>query len=208
MTRFYTEINNKCYNINFLLLEGCSYLKSHWELRNGVEEKIYERCNFSTGVRIIRFYNPDDLKDCKDITLCEIHFHETFDEITRPLAIAENAVSIELKKIAQARKDFRERNDWDMLSQYNSNPSIFQKRDHKKKELSLLQEQCRHVDCNNSTKGRARQLFSISIMNSRGGSEGKINFCSFECWNKIRKYIGLVRPRTKLSSPTTLEKYM
>lgn len=207
ITGFYAMINNKWYNINFLLLQGCFYLKSHWEERNGIVEKVYHRCGFFHVSKVIRFYNPDDLKDCRDIQLCEMHFHEVFDHMTRPLVIAEDHVSQELKKIAEARKGFREKQDWEMLRQYNSNPMIFQKVDHRKKYLRILQETCRHEDCENSTKGRARQLFSISILNMRGGSQGKLNFCSYECWNKIRKYVGFWIPRTqpKLSS---LESYM
>lgn len=190
------------------LVEGCYYLKSHWESRNGIEEKIYHRCNFAYTLKVIRFYNPDDLKDCKDAILCEMHYIEVFAPILRPIIIAESYIGSENRKIAKARRGFRERADWDMLFQFNANPDVFQQLDHRKINLRRLQETCRHEDCENSIKGRSRQIFSISIMNQRGGSEGKINFCSFQCWNKIRKYIGIIRPVMTNLKPTSLESYM
>jgi len=189
-------------------LEGCVYLKSFWEQRNDIEEKIYYKCKWNFGLTIIRFYNPDDLNDCKDAVLCELHYHEVFDQLTRPLLKAESGISQEAKSIATIKKELRQKNDWEILNQFTNNPNTYHKLSNLKKQQYIIQEQCRHLDCDNSTKGRSRKLFSITIMNLRGGSQGKLNFCSFECWNKIRKYIGIIKPKPRISKPTTLESYM
>ena len=157
---------------------------------------------------VLRFYNPDNLNDCNDILLCELHLHETFDPKTRPIAIAESRVKHETKNIARIKKELRDKNDWEIFSQFSNNPNTYHKLSNLKKELYIIQDLCIHEDCQNSTKGIARKLFSITIMNTRGGSQGKLNFCSFECWNSIRKYIGFIKPNPRITKHSTLEAYM
>ena len=103
-------------------MQGCIYLKSKWEKRNGVTEKVFFRCNWMYGLTVLRFYNPDDLKDCNDILLCELHLHETFDPKTRPMVKAESRVSYETKSIARIKKELRDKNDWEILNQFSKHP--------------------------------------------------------------------------------------
>jgi len=190
-------------------MTGCAYIKQIWGTGlNGEPSKYFEQCNFAYGLRKIHFANPDDLKDTNDIELCETHYHETFDKYTRPEAIAESRYNSEYKKINLIKIELKQSHDWEMLRQYNENPNKYKKLNDLKLEWDYLKfKKCQNDQCANELQGMARKIFSAIVFNKKGGMERKINLCSYNCWNNIRKYIGIIRPPEIKNLPKTLEVY-
>ena len=190
-------------------MTGCSYTKQVWkEGLNGETYKYYEQCNFNYGLRIIQFSNPDDLKDTNSIELCETHFHETFDKYTRPEAIAESRYNSEFKRVNLMKVELKEAKDYEVLRQFSGNPNVYKKQNDLKLEWDYLKfKKCHNDLCVNELQGIARKIFSVIIFNQKGGMLKKINLCSYQCWNKLRLYIGIVRPKEALQDAKTLETY-
>ena len=190
-------------------LTGCAYQKQVWkEGLNGETYKYFEPCNFNYGLRIIEFNNPDDIKDYSKIELCEAHFHESFDKYTRPEAIAESRYNSEFKRVNLMKVELKEAKDWEVLRQFSGNPNVYKKQNDLKLEWDYLKfKKCQNDMCENELQGASRKIFSVIIFNQRGGMLRKINLCSYQCWNKLRLYIGVVKPKEVLKDAKTLEVY-
>ena len=190
-------------------MTGCSYQKEITrEGLTGDNYKDFEQCSFNYTQKIIEFNNPDDLKDTMRIELCETHFHEVFDKYTRPEAIAESKYNSEFKRISLVKADLKEAHDYEMYQQYSKNPSIYKNLNDYKLAWDYLKfKKCHNDLCANELQGTARKIFSVLIFNKRGGLEKKLNLCSYQCWNKIRLYIGIVKRKQVHPLPKTLEVY-
>lgn len=190
-------------------LTGCIYLKQIW--RGGLDNeptKYYEPCSFNYQLKVIEFNNPDDLKDTNRIELCEVHFHEVFDKYLRPEAIAESKYNSEFKKVNLMKVELKESKDWEVLRQFSGNPNVYKKQNDLKVEWDYLKyKKCHNDMCANELQGSGRKIFSVLIFNKRGGLERKLNLCSYQCWNKIRYYIGIIRLKEPMKAAETLEIY-
>jgi len=190
-------------------MTGCSYEKERWtDGLNGEVRKYYEKCGFNYSVKIIEFNNPDDLKDTNKIELCETHFHEVFDKYMRPEAIAESKYNSEFKKVNLMKVELKEAKDYEVLRQFSGNPNVYKKQNDLKLEWDYLKfKKCHNDLCVNELQGASRKIFSVIIFNQKGGMLRKLNLCSYDCWNKIRLYIGIVRPKEVIKDAKTLEVY-
>lgn len=188
-------------------MTGCAYEKQRWnEGLDGELTKYYEPCNFNYSLRVIEFNNPDDIKDTNKIELCESHFHETFDKYLRPEAIAESKYNSEFKRVNLMKVELKEAKDYEVLRQFSGNPNVYKKQNDLKLEWDYLRyKKCHNDLCANELQGTARKIFSVIVFNKRGGMERKLNLCSYECWNKIRYYIGIIRPKEIKLPARTLE---
>ena len=102
--------------------------------------------------------------------ICEQHYHDTFDEYTRPELIAESRYNNEFKRISLVKTELKLAHDWEMLRQYNENPNKYKRLGELKTEWDYLKfKKCHNNLCANELQGIARKIFSVLIFNQRGG---------------------------------------
>lgn len=190
-------------------MTGCNYIKQQWmETQSGIFIKHYDLCGINFGLRVIEFHNPDDLKDSDKILLCEVHYHETFDVYIRPELISESRYNSEFKKINEGKAQLKELRDYEMYQQYLSNPDLYKKLNSLKKAWDYLKfKKCNNDQCENELTGISRKIFSVLIFTQRGSFQRKLNFCSYQCWIRIKLYIGIKRIEPTKQKPLTLDNY-
>lgn len=142
-------------------------------------------CNSDFNVRNIFFRSPNDQRENEELSLCQTHFNDIFNDLNIPIKELERSYGMIFRDNVKRSKYARENDlDYDYEKQKLKNDKI------KDAIYSMKNETCMNSLCNADLKKIDDKIFSAIVYTFRGKVGQKLYFCSRNCWIKQKARMG------------------